>query len=76
LYREFALLVLIAFLLATPIALISVSKWLQGYAFRTSIHWTYLALPFIAIIIISLMTVSFQSIKAAIANPVKSLRTE
>jgi putative ABC transport system permease protein len=76
LYREFALLVLIAFLLATPIALISVSKWLQGYAFRTSIHWTYLALPFIAIIIISLMTVSFQSVKAAIANPVKSLRTE
>jgi putative ABC transport system permease protein len=49
---------------------------LQGYAFRTSIHWTYLALPFIAIIIISLMTVSFQSVKAAIANPVKSLRTE
>ena len=76
LYREFALLVLIAFLVATPIALISVSKWLQGYAFRTSIHWTYLVLPFVVIIIISLVTVSFQSIKAAIANPVKSLRTE
>lgn len=76
LYKEFALLILVAFLVAAPISWIAISKWMQGYAFRTSIHWTYFALPFMIIIIIALVTVSFQSIKAAVANPVKSLRTE
>ncbi|HYJ65664.1 MAG TPA: ABC transporter permease [Parafilimonas sp.] len=76
LYREFALLLIIAFLVATPIAWISTSKWLQGYAFRIDLHWAFFVLPFLIIIVIALITVSFQSIKAAIANPVKSLRTE
>jgi putative ABC transport system permease protein len=76
LYKEFAILLIVAFLVAAPIAWVTISKWLQGYAFRTSIHWTYFALPFIVIIIIALATVSFQSIKAAVANPVKALRTE
>jgi putative ABC transport system permease protein len=52
------------------------SNWLQGYAFRIDLQWTFFLLPFITIIAIALITVSFQSIKAAIANPVKSLRTE
>jgi putative ABC transport system permease protein len=76
LYKEFALLLAIAFVLAIPIAWYVVSNWLQGYAFRIDIHWSYFLIPFIAIFLIALLTVSIQSIKAAIANPVKSLRTE
>jgi len=76
LYREFAILLLIAFVIAIPVAWFGISNWLQGYAFRISVHWTYFVLPFIAIVVIALVTVSFQSIKAAIANPAKSLRSE
>ena len=76
LYREFALLLLISFLIATPLAWIAATDWLQGYAFRMDMNWTYFILPFVAICAIALTTVSFQSIKAAIANPVNSLRTE
>ena len=76
LYQEFALLLLVAFVIAVPLAWLTVSKWLQGYAFRINIQWAYFLVPFIAIVVIALLTVSFQSIKAAVANPVKSLRTE
>jgi len=76
LYKEFALLLLIAFFIAAPLAWLSTSKWLLDYAFRINMQWYYFAIPFIVIISIALITVSFQSIKAAIANPVKSLRTE
>jgi putative ABC transport system permease protein len=76
LYREFAILLLIAFVIAVPLAWYSTSKWLQGYAFRNSMQWYYFVLPFVLIIAIAFITVSFQSLKAAIANPVKSLRTE
>jgi putative ABC transport system permease protein len=76
LYREFALLILIAFVVAAPIAWFAMDKWLQGYPFRTPIHWSYFILPFLVIMLVALTTVSFQTIKAAIANPVRSLRTE
>jgi len=76
LYQEFALLLVIAFVIAVPVAWFTIGNWLQGYAFRINIHWSYFLVPFAAILIIALATVSFQSIKAAIANPVKSLRTE
>ncbi len=76
LYQEFAVLLLIAFVIAVPLAWLTIGNWLQGYAFRVSIKWFYFLLPFVSILIIALLTVSFQSIKAAIANPVKSLRTE
>ena len=76
LYQEFAILLLIAFVIAVPLAWLTVGNWLQGYAFRISIHWSYFLIPFVFILIIALLTVSYQSIKAAIANPVKSLRTE
>jgi putative ABC transport system permease protein len=76
LYQEFALLLLIAFVIAAPLAWMTIGNWLQGYAFRINIHWSYFLIPFILILVIALLTVSFQSIKAAIANPVKSLRTE
>ncbi|MEO6720377.1 MAG: ABC transporter permease [Ferruginibacter sp.] len=76
LYREFALLLILAFLVAAPLAWLTTYNWLKGYAFRTNIQALYFILPFALIIAIALITVSFQSIKAAIANPVKSLRTE
>jgi putative ABC transport system permease protein len=76
LYQEFALLLVIAFVIAVPVAWYVISNWMQGYAYRTGIHWSYFMIPFAAILVIAWLTVSFQSIKAAIANPVKSLRTE
>ena len=76
LFREFAVLLLIAFVISVPIAWVTTSKWLQSYAFRIGLQWTFFVLPFIVIVAIALITVSFQSIKAAVANPVKSLRTE
>jgi putative ABC transport system permease protein len=76
LYQEFAILLLVAFVIAVPLAWYVISNWLQGYAFRIKIHWSYFLIPFVTILIIALLTVSFQSIKAAVANPVKSLRTE
>ena len=76
LYQEFAVLLVIAFAIAVPLAWLTVSNWLQGYPFRITIQWYYFIVPFATILVIALLTVSFQSIKAAIANPVKSLRTE
>jgi putative ABC transport system permease protein len=76
LYQEFATLLVIAFVIAVPLAWLTIGNWLQGYAFRVNIHWYYFVLPFVMILVVALLTVSFQSIKAAIANPVKSLRTE
>ena len=76
LFQEFALLLVIAFIVAVPLAWLTIKSWLQGYAFRINIHWSYFLIPFVAIMVIALLTVSFQSVKAALANPVKSLRTE
>ncbi len=76
LYREFIVLLVVAFLVATPLAWLAMDKWLQDYAFRIDLQWTYFLIPFMAIIAVALVTVSFQSVKAALANPVKSLRTE
>ena len=76
LYREFAFLLLISFLIATPLAWYMTANWLQGYAFRIDMKWTFFAIPFLIIVAIAFITVGFQSVKAAIANPAKSLRTE
>jgi len=76
LYREFAWLLVIAFMITVPLAWITTANWLQSYNFRISIHWLYFVLPFLLIVVIALITVSFQSIRAAIANPVSSLRSE
>ncbi|HEY2725730.1 MAG TPA: FtsX-like permease family protein, partial [Parafilimonas sp.] len=74
--KEFIMLILIAFLIATPLAWYFMNNWLQGYAYRIHISlWLFLAGGIVAIII-ALATISFQAIKAAVANPVKSLRTE
>jgi putative ABC transport system permease protein len=76
LYREFIILLLIAFCIAAPIAWISGARWLEGYAFRTDISLAYIIIPFFIIVFIALVAVSFQSVKAALMNPVKSLRME
>ncbi|MBD2757023.1 ABC transporter permease [Spirosoma validum] len=76
LYREFAVLILIAFVVATPLAWYAISQWLQSYAFRSTIQWWLFAIPFAMILLIALLTVSFQSMKAALTNPINSLKTE
>ncbi len=74
--KEFLALVLVALVIASPIAWYSMSKWLEDYTYRTHISWWMFVIAGIAAIIITLFTVSFQAIKAAVANPVKSLRSE
>ncbi|MBC9912880.1 ABC transporter permease [Chitinophaga varians] len=76
LYREFAILIVIAFGIATPIAWFSVTQWLNGYAFRTTLYWWLFAIPFVLVLLIAFLTVSFQSIRAALVNPAHSLRSE
>jgi putative ABC transport system permease protein len=74
--KEFVILIAIAFAIATPLAWYYMHQWLQDYAYRINISWWLFAAGGLAAIIIALATISFQAIKAAIANPVKSLRTE
>ncbi len=74
--KDFIRLVIIAFIIASPIAWYAMNQWLQDFAYRITIQWWMFALAGILAILIALVTVSFQAIKAAIANPVKSLRTE
>jgi len=74
--KEFLLLVLIALVIASPIAWYMMSKWLRDFAYRTEINWWIFVMAGIVAIVIALATISFQAIKAAVANPVKSLRTE
>ncbi|MDB5287061.1 MAG: FtsX-like permease family protein, partial [Mucilaginibacter sp.] len=74
--KEFIILIAIAFAIATPIAWYYMQQWLQAYAYRINISWWLFATGGLVAIIIALTTISFQAIKAAIANPVKSLKTE
>ncbi|MEO8763748.1 MAG: ABC transporter permease [Ginsengibacter sp.] len=73
---EFVQLVMIAFVIAAPMAWWASYKWLQDYAYRTTISWWVFAVSGIGMLIIALIILSIQTIRAAIANPVKSLRTE
>jgi putative ABC transport system permease protein len=74
--KDFLQLVLISFIIAIPVAWWIMYTWLQDYAYRINIQWWVFAFAGIIAILIALITISFQAIKAAIANPVKSLRTE
>ena len=74
--KDFLLLVLLAFVIATPVAWWVMHNWLQGFAYRVDIYWWVFAAAGIISVLIALITISFQALKAAIANPVKSLRTE
>jgi putative ABC transport system permease protein len=74
--KDFLRLVLISIVLATPLAWYCGHLWLQGFAYRDGIKWWILASAGVMAIVIAFVTISFQSIKAAIANPVKSLKSE
>ncbi|HTD39442.1 MAG TPA: FtsX-like permease family protein, partial [Mucilaginibacter sp.] len=74
--KDFLLLVLIAICIASPFAWWAMHKWLQDFAYHQNIQWWVIASAGIAAILIAFVTISFQSIKAALTNPVKSLRSE
>jgi putative ABC transport system permease protein len=74
--KDFLILVMISFVIATPIAWYGMSKWLQAFAYRIPLSWWMFALAGILAALVALFTVSSQAIKAALANPVKSLKTE
>jgi putative ABC transport system permease protein len=74
--RDITMLLVIAFILATPIALYSMNKWLQSFAYRTALSWWIFALAGILAFGIALLTVSWQSWWAATRNPVEALRYE
>ncbi|WEK34852.1 MAG: ABC transporter permease [Candidatus Pseudobacter hemicellulosilyticus] len=74
--KDFVLLVMISFLLAAPLAWYFMHQWLNDYKYRTSISWWIFAISCGGALLITLVTVSFQAIKAALTNPVKNLRSE
>jgi putative ABC transport system permease protein len=73
---DFIKLVLIALVIASPIAWYAMHTWLQDFSYRISIEWWVFVLAGMLAVVIAFATVSFQAIKAALANPIKSLRTE
>jgi len=74
--REFAALVILSCGIAFPIAWWAMRGWLQGYEYRTTIHWWIFGIAGAAALFIALATVSFQAIRTAMTNPIKSLRSE
>jgi ABC-type antimicrobial peptide transport system permease subunit len=74
--KDFLKLVLVSFILAAPVAWWLMYSWLQDYSYRVPIQWWVFAMAGIISVLIAIITVSYQAIKAAIANPVKSLRSE
>jgi putative ABC transport system permease protein len=76
LYKDFAQLVAIAFVPAALLGWYATNKWLETYAFRINISWLFFIIPFVTVTVIAMATVSYLSIKAALMNPVVSLKTE
>ena len=74
--KDFLKLVIVASIIASPVAWWIMQKWLQGFAYRTGIGWQVFVITILSAVILALITISFKAIKAAMANPVKSLRTE
>jgi ABC-type antimicrobial peptide transport system permease subunit len=74
--KDFLQLVFISCILAFPVAWLTMNSWLQDYQYRINISWWVFVAAGAAAIVITIITVSFQAVKAALANPVKSLRTE
>jgi len=73
---EFVKLVLIAFVIAAPLAAWAIDKWLETFAYRTPISWWVFVVCGALLIVVAMITLSVQTIKTARANPVKSLRNE
>jgi len=74
--KDFIVLVIIAFVISVPVSWYFMENWLRNYSYRTSLPWWIFILAGIGALLITLVTVSFQAIRAALADPVKSLRTE
>ncbi|WP_373521714.1 ABC transporter permease [Aquiflexum sp.] len=74
--KEYLLLVCVAFILATPLAIYVMNKWLEGFAYRIQISWGLVAMAFLATLLMALLTAGYKSIQAAWANPVHSLKSE
>ncbi len=74
--KDFVKLILVSFVIAFPVAWWAMNKWLEAFAYRIDIEWNIFAMAGVFTLLIALLTVSYQAIKAAVANPVKSLRTE
>ncbi|MFN2458373.1 MAG: ABC transporter permease [Chitinophagaceae bacterium] len=74
--KDFLRLVLVSFVIAFPLAWWAMNNWLQDFAYRINIHWMVFVIAGVCALLIALLTISFQAIKAAVANPVKNLRTE
>lgn len=72
---DFIKLVAVAILIATPLAWLAMQQWLQGFAYRQNIQWWVLVLAAFSAVLIAFVTISFQSVKAALTNPVKSLKS-
>ena len=73
--KEFIKPVIIAACIATPVAWYAMNEWLKDFAYQIQINWMVFAVVAILVLALAILTMSVQSIKAAIANPVKSLRT-
>jgi putative ABC transport system permease protein len=74
--KDFLILVALSIIIATPVAWYAMNKWLQEFAYRVTIQWWVFALAGVMALLIAIGTISFKSIKAAMANPVKSLRND
>lgn len=74
--KDFVRLVAVAFVVAAPVAYFAMHRWLEGFAYRTSITWDVFAAAGLAALAVALVTVGFQAVRAALADPVKALRYE
>jgi len=74
--RDFIKLILLSFLIAAPFAWWAMNGWLRSYQYRISVSWWIFAITFLLSVTIALVTISFQSVKAALMNPANSLRSE
>lgn len=74
--KDFVKWVGLAFLIAVPVSWYAMNKWLEGFAYKTTMSWWIFALAGVSALVIALLTVSWQSFRAAMANPVESLRDE
>jgi putative ABC transport system permease protein len=74
--KDFLKLTIVACLIGFPVAWYFMNKWLEDFAYRINITWTIFLVAGLSTLLVTLITISFQAINAAVANPVKSLRTE
>ncbi|HMF71699.1 MAG TPA: FtsX-like permease family protein [Flavitalea sp.] len=74
--NEFLKLVMIAFIISAPVAWLASEKWLEGFAYKVDISWWMFAIAAVVVMVIALLTVSFQAIRAGMSNPVDALKTE